>query len=117
MLPAGKTTEQAVEALGGLQEPDDTIIDGGNSFYKDDIRRARQLAENRIRYVDCGTSGVLTAALYARFRSREQHSFGDKMLSAIRFGFGSHVEGQEPIDPEPEAQEPGRPPGVKHAAE
>ena len=44
-------------ALGGLLEPDDIIIDGGNSFYKDDIRRAKKLAEKRIRYVDCGTSG------------------------------------------------------------
>ena len=44
---------------------------------------------------------VLTAALFARFRSREEHTFGDKLLSAMRFGFGGHVEGAEPIDPEP----------------
>jgi 6-phosphogluconate dehydrogenase len=44
---------------------------------------------------------VLTAALYARFRSREQHNFGEKILSAMRFGFGGHVEGSESIDPEP----------------
>ena len=37
--------------------PDDIIIDGGNSFYKDDIRRAKTLAQKRIRYIDCGTSG------------------------------------------------------------
>jgi 6-phosphogluconate dehydrogenase (decarboxylating) len=40
MLPAGRITEKTVELLGGLLEPDDIIIDGGNSFYKDDIRRA-----------------------------------------------------------------------------
>src|SRR6202451_1979596 len=57
MLPAGRITEEMVEQLGGLLEPDDIIIDGGNSFYKDDIRRAKKLAEKRIRYVDCGTSG------------------------------------------------------------
>ena len=57
MLPAGRITEETVERLGGLLEPDDIIIDGGNSFYKDDIRRAKKLAEKRIRYVDCGTSG------------------------------------------------------------
>jgi 6-phosphogluconate dehydrogenase len=57
MLPAGRITEEAVERLGNLLEPGDIIIDGGNSFYKDDIRRARKLAEKRIRYVDCGTSG------------------------------------------------------------
>jgi len=57
MLPAGQITEETVERLGGLLEPDDIVIDGGNSFYKDDIRRAKKLAEKRIRYVDCGTSG------------------------------------------------------------
>ena len=57
MLPAGQITEETVERLGGLLEPDDIIIDGGNSFYKDDIRRAKKLADKRIRYVDCGTSG------------------------------------------------------------
>jgi 6-phosphogluconate dehydrogenase len=265
MLPAGKTTEDTIEKLAGLLEPDDIIIDGGNSFYKDDIRRAKKLAEKRIRYVDSGTSGgvwgiergycmmiggpkkavdhldpifaalapglgeiprtpgrktgdpraergyihagpsgaghfvkmvhngieyglmqayaegfdilrnkdskdlpederfvlnmpdiaevwrrgsvisswlldlgaaalakdpqlkefsgfvqdsgegrwtveaaieeavptdVLSSALYARFRSRQEHTFGEKMLSAMRFGFGGHIEGNEPIDPE-----------------
>jgi len=57
MLPAGAITEETIEQLGGLLEPDDIIIDGGNSFYKDDIRRAKTLAEKSIRYVDCGTSG------------------------------------------------------------
>jgi 6-phosphogluconate dehydrogenase len=266
MLPAGAITEETVERLGGLLEPHDIVIDGGNSFYKDDIRRAKKLAEKRIRYVDCGTSGgvwgiergycmmiggpkeavdrldpifsalapglgdiprtqgrekgdsraergyihagpsgaghfvkmvhngieyglmqayaegfdilrnkdskdlpederfalnmpdiaevwrrgsvisswlldlgaaalakdpqlrsfsgfvqdsgegrwtveaaieeavpadVLSTALYARFRSRQEHTFGEKMLSAMRFGFGGHIEGNEPIDPEP----------------
>jgi 6-phosphogluconate dehydrogenase len=266
MLPAGRITEETVERLGGLLEPDDIVIDGGNSYYKDDIRRAKKLAEKRIRYVDCGTSGgvwgiergycmmiggpkqavdhldpifaalapglgdiprtpgrakldpraergyihagpngaghfvkmvhngieygimqayaegfdilrkrdsqdlpaderftlnmpdiaevwrrgsvisswlldlaaaalakdgslsefsgfvqdsgegrwtieaaieesvpadVLSSALYARFRSRREHTFGEKLLSAMRFGFGGHVEGNEPIDPEP----------------
>jgi 6-phosphogluconate dehydrogenase len=270
MLPAGRITEETIERLGGLLEPDDIIIDGGNSFYKDDIRRAKKLAEKRIRYVDCGTSGgvwgiergycmmiggpkeavdrldpifsalapglsaiprtpghekadpraergyihagpcgaghfvkmvhngieyglmqayaegfdimrnkdskdlpederfelnmldiaevwrrgsvisswlldlgaaalakdpqlkdfsgfvqdsgegrwtveaaieeavpadVLSTALYARFRSREEHTFGEKMLSAMRFGFGGHIEGNEPIDPEPKPAE------------
>ena len=269
MLPAGRITEETVERLGGLLEPNDIIIDGGNSFYKDDIRRAKKLAEKRIRYVDCGTSGgvwgiergycmmiggpkeavdhldpifaalapglgdisrtpgrakgdpraergyihagpsgaghfvkmvhngieyglmqayaegfdilrnkdskdlpdderfvlnmpdiaevwrrgsvisswlldlsaaalakdpqlknfsgfvqdsgegrwtveaaieeavpadVLSTALYARFRSRQEHTFGEKMLSAMRFGFGGHIEGSEPIDPEPKTK-------------
>jgi len=46
------------------------------------------------------SASVITAALYARFRSRQEHSFGEKMLSAMRFGFGGHVEGTEPIDPQ-----------------
>ena len=44
---------------------------------------------------------VLSSALYARFRSRQEHTFGEKILSAMRFGFGGHIEGQESIDPEP----------------
>jgi 6-phosphogluconate dehydrogenase len=48
---------ETVEDLGRLLEANDIVIDGGNSFYKDDIRRARKLAAKRIRYVDCGTSG------------------------------------------------------------
>jgi 6-phosphogluconate dehydrogenase len=282
MLPAGRVTEEALERLGGLLEPGDIIIDGGNSFYKDDIRRAKSLAEKRIHYVDCGTSGgvwgiergycmmiggpkeavdhldpifaalapglgeiprtpgrrtgdprtergyihagptgaghfvkmvhngieyglmqayaegfdilrnkdskdlpederfalnmpdiaevwrrgsvisswlldlgaaalakdpqlkefsgfvqdsgegrwtveaaieeavpadVLSTALYARFRSRQDHTFGEKMLSAMRFGFGGHIEGNEPIDPEPKPKAPQVEPAAKHAAE
>jgi len=270
MLPAGEITEKTVEVLGGLLAPDDIIIDGGNSFYKDDIRRTKKMAETRIRYIDCGTSGgvwgiergyclmiggakeavdyldpifaalapglgviprtpgrqkaasqaergyihagpsgaghfvkmvhngieyglmqayaegfdilrnkdskdlpedelfnlnmpdiaevwrrgsvisswlldlgaaalvkdpqlkefsgyvqdsgegrwtveaaieeavpadVLSTALYARFRSRQEHNFAEKMLSAMRFGFGGHIEGQESIDPEPKPNE------------
>jgi hypothetical protein len=51
---------------------------------------------------------VLTTALYARFRSRQEHTFGEKMLSAMRFGFGGHIEGKEPIDPEPTREMPHR---------
>ena len=281
MLPAGRITEETVERVGGLLEPDDIIVDGGNSFYKDDIRRAKKLAGRRIRYVDCGTSGgvwgvergycmmiggpkeavdhldpifsalapglgdisrtpgrqkgddraergyihagpsgaghfvkmvhngieyglmqayaegfdilrnkdskdlpddqrftlniadiaevwrrgsvisswlldlgaaalakdpqlenfsgfvqdsgegrwtveaaieeavpadVITTALYARFRSRQEHTFGEKMLSAMRFGFGGHVEGQEPIDPEPKPKDSQRQPAVPRTA-
>jgi 6-phosphogluconate dehydrogenase len=57
MLPAGEVTEATIEQLGALLEPDDVIVDGGNSFYKDDIRRAKALKAKDIQYVDCGTSG------------------------------------------------------------
>jgi 6-phosphogluconate dehydrogenase len=278
MLPAGRITEETIERLGELLQADDIIIDGGNTFYKDDIRRAKTLAAKHIRYVDCGTSGgvwgvergycmmiggpkatvdhldpifsalapglgeiprtpgrekhdpraergyihagpsgaghfvkmvhngieyglmqayaegfdilrnkdstdlpederfalnipdiaevwrrgsvisswlldlsaaalakdpqlnefsgfvqdsgegrwtieaaieeavpvdVLSSALFARFRSRKQHTFAEKVLSAMRLGFGGHVEGNEPIDPEPKPKDlhtaaPGR---------
>ncbi|MBB4198965.1 6-phosphogluconate dehydrogenase (decarboxylating) [Rhodoblastus sphagnicola] len=276
MLPAGSATGQTVTELAGLLEPGDILIDGGNSFYKDDIARAKKLAEKDIRYVDCGTSGgvwgsergycmmiggpkeavdfldpifaalapgcgdiprtpgrkqddpraergyihagpsgaghfvkmvhngieyglmqayaegfeilrnknahdlpederfalnlpdiaevwrrgsvvsswlldlgaaalakdadldsfsgyvqdsgegrwtveaaieesvpatVLSAALYARFRSRQTHGFAEKLLSAMRFGFGGHVEGQEPVDPAPKGATPRQPAG------
>jgi len=57
MLPAGGPTEDTITALSGLLEPGDVIIDGGNTFYKDDIRRAKALAEKSLHYVDVGTSG------------------------------------------------------------
>jgi 6-phosphogluconate dehydrogenase len=282
MLPAGDITDKTVRRLGELLEPDDIIIDGGNSFYKDDIRRAKALAKKKIRYIDCGTSGgvwgiergycmmiggpkqavdhldpifaalapglgdiprtqgrakgdaraergyihagpsgaghfvkmvhngieyglmqayaegfdilrnkdskdlpederftlnlpdiaevwrrgsvisswlldlsasalakdpqlkefsgfvqdsgegrwtiqaaieeavpadVLSSALYARFRSRQEHTFGEKMLSAMRFGFGGHIEGQESIDPETKPQKSQGLPASQNAAE
>ena len=57
MVPAGAATETTVMKLAGLMEPGDTIIDGGNSYYKDDIRRARILKDQGIHYLDVGTSG------------------------------------------------------------
>jgi 6-phosphogluconate dehydrogenase len=280
MLPAGEATEQTVRELAELLDRDDTVIDGGNSFYKDDIRRAKMLATKGIHYIDCGTSGgvwgiergycmmiggprtavdrldpifaalapgpgdiartagrkdalsrsergyihagpsgaghfvkmvhngieyglmqaygegfdilrnkdstdlpederftldlpdiaevwrrgsvisswlldlsaaallkdpqlkhysgyvqdsgegrwtvqaaveeavpadVITAALFARFRSRQDQTFSEKMLSAMRFGFGGHIEGAEPIDPAPSVPESHGP--TRHAAE
>ena len=57
MLPAGKITENTVAALREKLSSDDILIDGGNSFYKDDIRRAAELQAAGIHYVDVGTSG------------------------------------------------------------
>ena len=57
MLPSGEPTEDMVDQLSKLLEAGDTIIDGGNSFYKDDIRRGAALAEKKLDYVDVGTSG------------------------------------------------------------
>ncbi|MEP6609757.1 MAG: phosphogluconate dehydrogenase (NAD(+)-dependent, decarboxylating) [Burkholderiaceae bacterium] len=57
MVPAGAITEATITALLPLLGAGDTVIDGGNSNYKDTQRRARLLADNAVHYVDCGTSG------------------------------------------------------------
>ncbi|HET9802837.1 MAG TPA: decarboxylating 6-phosphogluconate dehydrogenase, partial [Candidatus Acidoferrum sp.] len=57
MLPAGEITEHTVSKLAEILDAGDIIIDGGNAFYKDDIRRAQVLKPKGIHYVDCGTSG------------------------------------------------------------
>ena len=57
MVPAGDPTEKTVQALADRMQGGDTIIDGGNSYFKDDIRRAGELKSKGINYVDVGTSG------------------------------------------------------------
>ncbi len=57
MVPAGDITEKTVTGLSEHLETDDVIIDGGNTYYRDDIRRAKELLTRGIHYVDCGTSG------------------------------------------------------------
>src|SRR5262245_20041896 len=57
MLPAGKVTEETIGELAPLLSPGDVVIDGGNTFWQDDIRRAKALREKGIHYLDVGTSG------------------------------------------------------------
>src|SRR5688572_33065844 len=57
MVPAGDITSNTISALAEVLEPGDTIIDGGNTHYVEDIRHAAELAENGIHHVDVGTSG------------------------------------------------------------
>jgi 6-phosphogluconate dehydrogenase len=57
MLPAGAITEATIEALSKLIEADDVIIDGGNTFWQDDVRRGKALKQRGIHYIDVGTSG------------------------------------------------------------
>jgi 6-phosphogluconate dehydrogenase len=57
MVPAGRIAEQTVRDLGDRMEPGDVIIDGGNSYYRDDIARAASLRKKGIHYLDVGTSG------------------------------------------------------------
>ena len=57
MVPAGEPTEKAIRELVALMDAGDVVIDGGNTSYRDDVRRAAELEPRGIRYVDCGTSG------------------------------------------------------------
>ena len=57
MIPAGDPTESTAQALSQKMKPGDALIDGGNSYFKDDIRRSKMCAEKGIHYVDVGTSG------------------------------------------------------------
>jgi 6-phosphogluconate dehydrogenase len=62
MVPAGEAVDQVLHELTPLMEAGDIVIDGGNSHYKDSIRRGKQLAEQGIRYMDVGTSGGMAGA-------------------------------------------------------
>ena len=92
MLPAGRITDETVTQLGELLSEGDIIIDGGNSFWQDDIRRAKALAQKGIRYVDVGTSG----GVWGRERGYCMMIGGDKeavdhldpILSALAPGMG-----------------------------
>jgi 6-phosphogluconate dehydrogenase len=57
MVPAGIATERAIDEISGLLSPGDTVIDGGNSYFKDDVARAERLSAKGLHYVDVGTSG------------------------------------------------------------
>jgi len=62
MVPAGAITDATITALAEVLEPGDTIIDGGNTHYTDDLRHARALHEKGIHHIDCGTSGGVWGA-------------------------------------------------------
>ena len=85
------------------------------SGYVQDLGEGRWTVEAAVE--ESVPADVITSALYARFRSRQEHTFGEKMLSAMRFGFGGHVEGQEFIDPEPKPKDLQRHSAAQHAAE
>src|ERR1700677_13213 len=56
MVPAGEITDSTIAQLADAMEPGDTIIDGGNTHYHDDIRHAEELKTRGIHHIDCGTS-------------------------------------------------------------
>jgi 6-phosphogluconate dehydrogenase len=57
MVPAGEITEKTIDEVAAVLDSGDAIVDGGNSYYRDDIRRAKKLSDSGIDFVDCGTSG------------------------------------------------------------
>jgi 6-phosphogluconate dehydrogenase len=113
MLPSGKITEDTVTALGGMLGKDDIIIDGGNSMYKDDIRRAAALREKGIVYIDVGTSGGVWGLQrgYCMMIGGEDASVKhiDPILSALAPG-----KGDIPITPNREGRNPTAEQGYLH---
>ena len=85
----------------------------GQSPWLDYLRRSliekgelrHLIARNELKGVTSVPADVITAAPFTRFRTRREHTFGEKMPSTMRFGFGGHVEGQEPVDPAPKTKD------------
>jgi 6-phosphogluconate dehydrogenase len=113
MLPSGKITEDTVTALGGMLDKDDIIIDGGNSMYKDDIRRAAALREKGIVYIDVGTSGGVWGLQrgYCMMIGGEDAAVAhiDPILAALAPG-----KGDIPITPNREGRNPTAEQGYLH---
>ena len=108
MLPAGEITEATVARLGLLLGRGDIIIDGGNSNYKDDVRRSKALAEKGVQYVDAGTSGGVWGLergycmMIGGPRAAVDHL--DPILATLAPGMGSisRTPGRDNTDPRPE---------------
>jgi 6-phosphogluconate dehydrogenase len=104
MLPSGHITEDAVAELARHMGKGDIVIDGGNTFYKDDVRRGRALAGKGIRYVDCGTSGGVwgLARGYCMMIGGEDDAVRhlDPIFAALAPGLGdiARTEGREGRD-------------------
>ena len=108
MLPSGKITEDTIVNLGEHLEAGDTIIDGGNTFYKDDIRRAQELQKKDIHYVDVGTSGGVWGLErgYCMMIGGDNEAVEriDPILKALAPGIGTidRTRGREKHDPRAE---------------
>ena len=114
MLPSGEITENAVTEFSGLLAPGDILIDGGNSYYKDDIRRAKALAAKSIHYLDVGTSGGVWGLErgYCMMIGGPKDAVAtiDPILSALAPGRGSI-----PVTPGRETRDPRVEQGYLHA--
>jgi 6-phosphogluconate dehydrogenase len=108
MLPAGAITHGTIVELSGLMEAGDILIDGGNSFFQDDVRHAELLAEKRIRYLDVGTSGGVWGLErgYCMMIGGDKGAFEhlDPIFSTLAPGIGTidRTPGREGHDPRAE---------------
>jgi 6-phosphogluconate dehydrogenase len=108
MLPAGKITEQTVAQLGGLMRAGDVIIDGGNTNFKDDVRRAHELKPRGVHYLDVGTSGGVWGLQrgYCLMIGGDVETVKrlDPIFSALAPGLGTieRTEGRDKLDPRAE---------------
>jgi 6-phosphogluconate dehydrogenase len=104
MLPAGPITDETIDQIAALAKPGDIVIDGGNSFYKDDIRRAKALREKGLTYVDVGTSGGVWGLErgYCMMIGGEETAVRhlDPIFATLAPGYGSIVRtpGRDPAD-------------------
>jgi len=109
MLPAGAPTDETVAALGDILQSGDTIIDGGNTFYRDDIRRAKALKAKGVAYVDVGTSGGVWGLSrgYCMMVGGEAAAVDriDPILKTLAPGSGDIPRTQRPKDADPRAVE------------
>ena len=105
MLPAGPITEAAIDTLSKLMESGDVIIDGGNTFWQDDVRRGKALKERGIHYIDVGTSGGVWGIErgYCMMIGGDKEVVGrlDPIFAALAPGIGDipHTPGREGRDP------------------
>ena len=121
MLPAGEITEATVATLGGLLAPDDILIDGGNSNFKDDVRRAKDLAAKGVRYMDVGTSGGVWGLErgYCLMIGGERAAFEflDPIFAALAPGAGDIPRTEDRGDRDPRVEQGylyAGPPGAGH---
>ncbi|OKO85822.1 phosphogluconate dehydrogenase (NAD(+)-dependent, decarboxylating) [Bradyrhizobium sp. AS23.2] len=105
MLPAGRITETTIDSIAGVMQAGDVIIDGGNTFWQDDVRRGKALKERGIHYVDVGTSGGVWGLDrgYCMMIGGEKQVVDrlDPIFAALAPGAGdiSRTEGREGRDP------------------
>ncbi|MBI3437770.1 MAG: decarboxylating 6-phosphogluconate dehydrogenase [Proteobacteria bacterium] len=109
MLPAGDITDHAVAIAGEALSADDIVIDGGNTFYKDDVRRAKALAAKGVRYVDIGTSGGIFG-LERGFcmmvgGEKEAVAHIDPILKSLAPGLGTAARTERAASADPRAEQ------------